>query len=102
MLPLHARPLLWTLTLAPGASACEKTISPRDASTLPWTDAETTDAALPDGAPLARHAEVHHVAPGPEDSLYFVATVNGPITHTADDDLSLGESEGLLGNVRRL
>lgn len=50
----------------------------------------------------ARHTVVHHVAPGPDDSVYFFATVNGPITHTADNDPSLGYNEGLLGKVRGL
>jgi hypothetical protein len=45
-----------------------------------------------------RHAVIQHLAPGKEGLLFF-ATVNGPITHTADQDPLLGFNEGLLGIV---
>jgi hypothetical protein len=45
-----------------------------------------------------RHAEIRHLAPRPGGLLFF-ATVNGPITHTADADPWLGFNEALLGTI---
>jgi hypothetical protein len=47
-----------------------------------------------------RHAEVRELVPHPDGVLFF-ATVNGPITHTADADRWLGFNEGLLGLLQR-
>jgi len=46
-----------------------------------------------------RHTEIRLLVPSPNGALYF-ATVNGPITHTADADPWLGYNEGMLGEVR--
>ena len=45
-----------------------------------------------------RHTEILHVGPRPGGVVFF-ATVNGPITHTADSDPWLGFNEAILGAV---
>jgi hypothetical protein len=47
----------------------------------------------------ARHSKITHLAPGAPGTLHFFATVNGPITHTADSDPSLGYNQGILGVI---
>jgi hypothetical protein len=46
----------------------------------------------------ARHSEIQHLAPRPGGLLFF-ATVDGPITHTADGDPWLGFNKGMLGTI---
>jgi hypothetical protein len=46
-----------------------------------------------------RHSEIEKLVPGRAGGVLFFATVNGPITHTADGDPWLGFNEGLLGVV---
>lgn len=46
-----------------------------------------------------RHAVTTHAAPGRDGRLLFVATVNGPITHTADHDPSLRFNEAIVGEL---
>jgi hypothetical protein len=45
-----------------------------------------------------RHSEIRDLVPRPGGLLFF-ATVNGPITHTADGDPWLGFNEGMLGTI---
>jgi hypothetical protein len=45
-----------------------------------------------------RHSEILHLVPRPGGLLFF-ATVNGPITHTADNDRWLGFNEAMLGTI---
>jgi hypothetical protein len=46
-----------------------------------------------------RHSRITHLAEGADESLFFFATKNGPITHTADQDPTLAYNEGILGRI---
>jgi hypothetical protein len=60
----------------------------------------TGEAGKPWHVTSPRHAEVLLLAPRPGGVVFF-ATVNGPITHTAEGNPALGFNEALLGTVQR-